>query len=42
MPELIDESETGFLVDTAEEAAAAIRRIAELDRHGCREVAEGR
>lgn len=42
MPELIDDSETGFLVDTAEEAAAAVRRIPELDRHRCREVAEER
>jgi len=42
MPELVDDSETGFLVDTSEEAAAAVRRLAELDRRRCRVVAEER
>lgn len=36
MPELIDDGVTGFLVDSFDEAAAAIDRIEELDRAACR------
>jgi len=36
MPELIDDGVTGFLVDTVEEAVAAIARIDEIDRAACR------
>jgi glycosyltransferase involved in cell wall biosynthesis len=32
MPELVEDGRTGFLVDSAEEAAAAVGRIGELDR----------
>jgi len=36
MPELIDHGVTGFLVDSVEEAVAAIDRIGEIDRAACR------
>jgi len=37
MPELIVDGVTGFLVDSFEEAVAAIDRIGEIDRAACRE-----
>jgi glycosyltransferase involved in cell wall biosynthesis len=36
LPELIDHGVTGFLVDTFDEAVAAIDRIGEIDRKACR------
>jgi glycosyltransferase involved in cell wall biosynthesis len=36
MPELIEHGVTGFLVDTVEEAVAAVERIGEIDRASCR------
>jgi glycosyltransferase involved in cell wall biosynthesis len=36
MPELIVDGVTGFLVDTAEEAIAAVARLPEIDREACR------
>jgi glycosyltransferase involved in cell wall biosynthesis len=36
MPELIDHGVTGFLVDSVDEAVAAIARIDEIDRAACR------
>ena len=39
MPELIEDGVTGFLVDTFEEAVAAIARISGIDRANCRRVA---
>ncbi|MEH3103297.1 MAG: glycosyltransferase family 4 protein [Sphingomonas phyllosphaerae] len=36
MPELIEDGVTGFLVDTPEEAVAAIERAGEIDRATCR------
>jgi glycosyltransferase involved in cell wall biosynthesis len=36
MPELIDHGVTGFLVDTVDEAVAAVERIGEIDRGACR------
>jgi glycosyltransferase involved in cell wall biosynthesis len=36
MPELIDDGVTGFLVDSFDEAVAAIERIGEIDRAACR------
>jgi glycosyltransferase involved in cell wall biosynthesis len=36
MPELIDDGLTGFLVDSFDEAVAAIGRIGEIDRAACR------
>ncbi len=36
MPELIEHGVTGFLVDSVEEAVAAIERIGEIDRAACR------
>ena len=38
MPELIDDGVTGFLVDSLDEAVAAIGRIGEIDRAACRQV----
>lgn len=37
MPELIADRETGFLVDTVEEAADAVSNVGHLDRRGCRD-----
>ena len=37
MPELIVQDKTGFLVDTIEEAAAAIEKIPAINRKDCRE-----
>ncbi len=42
MPELIEDSVTGFLVDSVEEAVSAIHRIDEIDRARVRCVAESR
>ncbi|MBV9748915.1 MAG: glycosyltransferase, partial [Acetobacteraceae bacterium] len=39
MPELIDHGVTGFLVDSFEDAVAAIDRLDELDRAACRRAA---
>jgi glycosyltransferase involved in cell wall biosynthesis len=39
MPELIDDGVTGFLVDSFDEAVAAIGRIGEIDRAACRSAA---
>jgi glycosyltransferase involved in cell wall biosynthesis len=36
MPELIEHGVTGFLVDSVEEAVAAIERVGEIDRSACR------
>jgi len=36
VPEVIDEGETGFIVDTEEEAVRAVRRLGELDRRRVR------
>ena len=36
MPELIEHGVTGFLVDTLDEAIAAIGRVGEIDRAACR------
>ncbi len=42
MPELIDHGVTGFLVDTFDEAVAAIERLGEIDRRACRAAVEER
>ena len=42
MPELIDHGVTGFLVDSFEEAVAAIDRLGEIDRQACRRAVEER
>lgn len=42
MPELIDHGVTGFLVDTVEEAVAAIERVDEIDRAACRAAVAAR
>ncbi|MFC3579598.1 glycosyltransferase family 4 protein [Sphingomonas hylomeconis] len=36
MPDLVRDGETGFVVDTAEQAVAAIGRLGEVDRVACR------
>jgi glycosyltransferase involved in cell wall biosynthesis len=36
MPELIDHGVTGFLVDSVDEAIAAVARLPEIDRAACR------
>ena len=36
MPEVVDEGVTGFLVDTAEQASAAVASITTIDRTDCR------
>ena len=42
MPELIEHGVTGFLVDSFDEAVAAIERVGEIDRAACRAAAESR
>ncbi|MEN3747930.1 glycosyltransferase family 4 protein [Sphingomonas sp. HF-S3] len=42
MPELIDDGITGFLVDSLDEAVAAVERIGEIDRAACRRAVEAR
>jgi glycosyltransferase involved in cell wall biosynthesis len=42
MPELIDHGITGFLVNTLDEAVAAIARVGEIDRAACRAAVEAR
>ena len=42
MPELIEHGVTGFLVDSPEEAVAAIARIGEIDRAACRRAVADR
>jgi glycosyltransferase involved in cell wall biosynthesis len=42
MPELIDHGVTGFLVDTLDEAIAAIDRVDEIDRAACRKAVADR
>ena len=40
VPEIIDEGQSGFVVDNEDEAAAAIKRISQLDRRHARAVFE--
>jgi len=40
MPELIEYGRTGFLVNTVDEAIAAVSRIGDIDRAGCRRHVE--
>ncbi|MFC6016324.1 glycosyltransferase family 4 protein [Plantactinospora solaniradicis] len=42
MSEVVDEGVTGFLVETVEQATAAVGRIATIDRAGCRNRARER
>ncbi|WP_294236036.1 glycosyltransferase family 4 protein [uncultured Sphingomonas sp.] len=42
MPELIEDGVTGFLVDTVEQAIAAVDRLGEIDRAACRQAAATR
>ena len=42
MPELIEHGVTGFLVDSVEEAVAAIEWVGEIDRAACRRAVEAR
>ncbi|HLT25408.1 MAG TPA: glycosyltransferase family 4 protein [Zeimonas sp.] len=42
VPEVVDEGVTGFIVQSRDEAVAAVRRAGSLDRARCREVFEER
>ena len=42
MPELIEHGVTGFLVDSLDEAIAAVDRVGELDRAACRSAVRAR
>ncbi|MDB4992940.1 MAG: glycosyltransferase family 4 protein [Myxococcaceae bacterium] len=42
MPELIDHGVTGFLVDSVDDAVAAVLRIGEIDRAACRAAVAAR
>jgi glycosyltransferase involved in cell wall biosynthesis len=42
VPEVMDDGVTGFVVDSIEQAVAAVRRVPELDRARCRAVFEER
>lgn len=42
MPELIEDGVTGFLVDSLDEATAAVGRLGDIDRAACRRAVEAR
>ncbi|WP_294263934.1 glycosyltransferase family 4 protein [uncultured Sphingomonas sp.] len=42
MPELIEDGVTGFLVDSLDDAIAAVARLGEIDRAACRRAVEAR
>jgi glycosyltransferase involved in cell wall biosynthesis len=42
VPEVLAHGETGFVVDTIEEAVKAVPDVASLSRHACRQVFEQR
>ena len=42
VPEVIDEEKTGFVVNSVEEATAAVEKLSSVDRAGCRRVFEER
>ncbi len=42
MPELVEDGVTGFLVDSVEEAIAAVARLPEIDRAACRAAVAAR
>jgi glycosyltransferase involved in cell wall biosynthesis len=42
VPEVIDEGQTGFIANSLDEAAEAVRRVPEIDRRVCRNVFEKR
>jgi glycosyltransferase involved in cell wall biosynthesis len=42
LPEIVEPGRTGFLINSADEGAAAVGRLAALDRAECRRVAETR
>ncbi|HTG39141.1 glycosyltransferase, partial [Sphingomonas sp.] len=42
MPELIEDGVTGFLVDSIEQAAAAVEHVDSIDRAACRRAVEAR
>ncbi|MFP5276610.1 MAG: glycosyltransferase [Acidobacteriota bacterium] len=42
LPEIVEDGVTGFLVNTAEEMAEAIRRVGSLSRQACRSAAQRR
>ena len=42
VPEIVDDSRTGFVVDTLEEAITAVQKIDSIDRRTCRAAFEER
>jgi glycosyltransferase involved in cell wall biosynthesis len=42
VPEIIDEGQTGFIVNDLDEAVAAVHRVGDLSRRHCRDVFEQR
>jgi glycosyltransferase involved in cell wall biosynthesis len=40
LPEIVRSGQEGFLITTAEEGSAAVRRLGEIDRAACRDRAE--
>ncbi len=42
LPEIVDPGRTGYFIDSVESGAAAVRRLAEIDRAACRREAEAR
>jgi glycosyltransferase involved in cell wall biosynthesis len=42
LPEIVEPGKTGFFVESVGAGAAAVGRLAELDRAECRRVAEAR
>jgi glycosyltransferase involved in cell wall biosynthesis len=42
VPEIVEEGRTGYLVETIDDAVAAVKRIVEIDRAACRQAFEQR
>src|SRR5262249_31208195 len=42
VPELVEPGQTGFIVESMQDAVKAVRRVTRLDRKRCREVFEQR
>ncbi|HEX9047046.1 MAG TPA: glycosyltransferase family 4 protein, partial [Verrucomicrobiae bacterium] len=42
VPEIIDHGQSGFVIETVDEAVAAAAKVSELDRQGCRAIFEQR
>ncbi|HEX3730509.1 MAG TPA: glycosyltransferase, partial [Opitutaceae bacterium] len=42
VPEIVEPGRTGFFISSAEDGAAAVRKLGQIDRADCRRTAEAR